>query len=106
MTNPTLEIDREEASKKGARQSSQVKEEVKALVSHVRDERLAERYFEENPFAVLAVAAGVGYVLGGGLLSPFSRRIARIGMKAMVLPIAASQLKSFSGVEDPVNNKQ
>ena len=103
MNNPTLEIDREETQKETEKpaKNSQVNDEVKALVSHVRDERLAQRYFEENPFAVLAVAAGVGYILGGGLLSPFSRRIARIGMKAMVLPIAASQLKSISGIQDP-----
>ena len=111
MTNPTLEIDREEEPDKTQKQApgprptkakiAPAKEEVKALVTHLREERLAQRYFEENPFAVLAVAAGVGYVLGGGLLSPFSRRIARIGMKAMVLPIAASQLKSIAGTDDP-----
>lgn len=112
MTNPTLEINREEvqnepeksassAKVNSPRKSASVNEEVKALVTHLREERLAQRYFKENPFAVLAVAAGVGYVLGGGLLSPFSRRIARIGMKAMVVPIAASQLKSIAGIEDP-----
>ncbi len=101
MTNPTLEINREGEERVPERKGSQVNKEVKALVTHLREERLAQRYFEENPFAVLAVAAGVGYVLGGGLLSPFSRRIARIGMKAMVLPIAASQLKSISGIQDP-----
>jgi len=102
MSNATLEIPREDGeSAKSETPKEQVNAEVKALVEHVKDQRLAQRYFEENPFAVLAVAAGVGYILGGGLLSPFSRRIARIGMKAMVLPIAASQLKSMSGVQEP-----
>lgn len=60
-----------------------------------RDNPLAD-YYEQNPYAVLAAAAGVGYVLGGGLLTPFTRRLVRVGLKAMALPIAASQLRQLA----------
>ena len=69
------------------------------MVEHVREKRLLERYYKENPYVVLGAAVGVGYILGGGTFSPFSRRIARIGMKALLLPLAATQLKNLSDKE-------
>lgn len=58
-------------------------------------ESLRELY-ERNPYSVLAAAAGAGYILGGGLLTPFTKRLTRMGMKALVIPAALSQLKSLS----------
>lgn len=104
MTSQTLEIDREEFAQETPKQTEAVVDvntEIRAIVDHVKDRQIAERYFAENPFIVLGAAVGIGYILGGGLLSPFSRRIARIGMKAMVLPIAANQLKTITGSQDP-----
>ncbi|RAL24988.1 hypothetical protein DL240_01900 [Lujinxingia litoralis] len=66
-----------------------------------RDNPLGHMY-DRNPYAVLAAAAGVGYVLGGGLFTPFTRRMMRVGLKAMVLPMAASHLRSLTNTElDP-----
>lgn len=67
-------------------------EDVMALVRHVREKRIAQRYYEQNPYVVLAAAAGLGYVAGGGLFTPFTRRLIRFGMKAMFVPIAAKQI--------------
>lgn len=53
-------------------------------------------YYERNPYAVLGAAAGVGYILGGGLFTPFTRRLLRVGLKAAALPLAASQLRQLA----------
>jgi len=39
-----------------------------------------------NPLRSILVAAGAGYVLGGGLAAPVTRRLVRLGIRAMVLP--------------------
>lgn len=52
--------------------------------------------YERNPYAALAAAAGAGYVFGGGLFTPFTKRILNVGMKALVLPVAASKLKQLT----------
>lgn len=67
--------------------------DVRDLLAQARDKRILERAYKHNPYVVLAVAAGVGYVAGGGLISPFTRRITRFGMKALFVPIAAAQFK-------------
>jgi len=39
-----------------------------------------------NPIRSVLVAAGAGYVLGGGLAAPLTRRLARLAFRAMILP--------------------
>lgn len=51
------------------------------------------RSVREHPFGALLVAAGVGYVLGGGLFAPLTRRLVRTGVRAMVLPLLTRQLE-------------
>ena len=71
--------------------------DLQHLITEVRDKRIVQRYYEQNPYVVLAAAAGVGYIAGGGLFSPFTRRLVRVGMKALFVPIAATQLKALTG---------
>lgn len=71
-------------------------DDVRQIYDTVRTEQLIGKYYEKNPYAVLATAAGLGYVLGGGLFTPFTRRVLRIGMKALVLPVAAAQIRSLT----------
>lgn len=87
--NPALE------ERSLAEQTQRVAADLRGLYDSVQDP--VGQYYKENPYVVLAAAAGVGYVLAGGLFSPFTRRLMRMGMKAMVLPIAATQLKGVSG---------
>lgn len=54
------------------------------------------RAIKENPYVAIGAAAAVGYVVAGGLATPFTRRIIRIGMKALFVPLAASQLKGLT----------
>jgi hypothetical protein len=40
---------------------------------------------------------GVGYVLGGGLFSPTTARLLRVGMRLALVPIIKSQISAMSG---------
>lgn len=55
---------------------------------------------KEHPYIAMGIAAAAGYVLAGGLPTPFTRRIVRIGMRAIFVPLAASQLKALTAPAD------
>ena len=50
---------------------------------------------ERNPYATLAMAAGLGYVLGGGLFSRFTGQALRLGVKLMLVPLLKSELAAL-----------
>ena len=77
-------------------ESRQLADDARHLYDSLREDNPLAHYYERNPYAVLGAAAGLGYVLGGGLLTPFTRRIVRVGLKAMALPVAASQLRELA----------
>lgn len=52
---------------------------------------MVRRQLEEHPAATLGVAAGVGFVLAGGLASPVARSLVRTGTR-VALGIALRQL--------------
>jgi hypothetical protein len=41
---------------------------------------------------MIAAALGVGYVLGGGLFTPTTARLLRLGMKLASIPLVRDQL--------------
>lgn len=49
-----------------------------------------------SPYTTLAAAIGVGYVLGGGLFTPFTARVVggalRLGLRVAVLPLLQQEL--------------
>lgn len=47
-----------------------------------------------NPYATLAAAAGVGFILGGGLRSPFGQLLVRVGVRAFGPPLVSAALHS------------
>lgn len=70
-------------------QSQRVREDVAALAGTVRQvargwESLVRDRLEQRPYATLAVAAGVGYVLGGGIPSGLVRLLLGIGSRLAV----------------------
>lgn len=82
--------------------SRRVMDDAQQLYERVRGDMSPAKIYRDNPFAVVAAAAGVGYLLGGGLFSPFTRRIVRIGLKGLIIPIASTQLKHLTaGAESP-----
>ncbi|MFW5966188.1 MAG: hypothetical protein ACOCV2_01665 [Persicimonas sp.] len=81
--------------------SKKVVNDVQRLYDRMRRESTLADYYEKNPYAVLGAAAGVGYLLGGGLFTPFTRRLLKIGMKGLILPIASAQFKQLSAEGHP-----
>ncbi len=47
---------------------------------------------DRNPYAMVAAAAGVGYVLGGGLFTPLTGRIIKLGVRLAALPFVKDEL--------------
>jgi hypothetical protein len=51
---------------------------------------------QRNPLLMVAAAAGIGYVLGGGLFSPFTGRLFKIGVRAALIPFVKGQLAAIA----------
>ena len=51
---------------------------------------------QRNPYGVLAVAAGIGYLLGGGLFTPLTGRIVHLGIRLAALPFVKGELLSMA----------
>jgi hypothetical protein len=52
---------------------------------------------ERNPIGMMLAAAGIGYVLGGGLFSPLTGKVVRIGLRLALIPVIKSQLANIAG---------
>lgn len=52
---------------------------------------------ERNPIGMMLAAAGVGYFLGGGLFSPLTGRLVRVGLRLALIPLVKSQLGNIVG---------
>ncbi len=50
----------------------------------------------EEPYPVLALAAMVGYVMGGGLFSRVTRPLSRAALGALLVPAVRERLRSLS----------
>jgi hypothetical protein len=82
--------------------SRALRQDAHALAGELRgafdeiEERLdIQGRMERNPYATLAVAAGVGYVLGGGLFSRFTGHALRLGVRLMLVPMLKSELMAL-----------
>ncbi len=51
---------------------------------------------EQNPYGMVAAALGVGYVAGGGLFSPLTMRLIKLGLKAATIPAVQERLFSIA----------
>jgi hypothetical protein len=47
---------------------------------------------DRNPYGMMAAALGVGYVLGGGLFTPLTGRILKLGVRLAMLPFVKDEL--------------
>jgi hypothetical protein len=52
---------------------------------------------DRHPIGMMFAAMGVGYVLGGGLFSPTTARLLKIGIRLALVPIIKSQIGALAG---------
>lgn len=59
-------------------------------------------YARAHPFRSVFIAAGAGYVLGGGLFTRWTSTALRIGARALLLPLLKQELQaSVAGARPP-----
>ena len=81
-----------------------LKDQAMAAAKRLAEELELERRLKENPMGTLALAAGAGFLLGGGLwpvLRPFARAAVRTVLSPqnlVALAAAAGALKAAQGV--------
>jgi len=75
------------------RDARKVVDDVQTIYHNASDRVNLGQFYQEKPLVVLGVAAGVGYVLGGGLFTPFTARLLRLGTRFLLLPMVTSQLE-------------
>ena len=51
---------------------------------------------QRNPIGMVAAALGIGYVLGGGLWSPLTGKLVKVGLRLALIPMIKSQVESFA----------
>ncbi len=62
-------------------------EEARQAARAARDSLDLDGKLERHPYAMLAGALGIGYLLGGGLFTRMTSRVLRIGARLLVLPV-------------------
>jgi hypothetical protein len=58
---------------------------------------------QRHPIGMVAAAIGIGYVLGGGLFSPLTGRLVRVGVRLALIPLVKSQLSNIVGSVEPMD---
>lgn len=72
--------------------ADQAVQSIGALYSAV--DTALQKQVQANPYATLGVAAGVGFVLGGGLASPMGQMLLRVGVRAFGPPLVNALIHS------------
>ncbi len=70
-------------------------DELAGAAREIRQKVDMSQTVQEHPFRAVLIAAGVGYVLGGGLFSPLTRRILGVGTRALLVPLIKGQLDNM-----------
>lgn len=70
--------------------------EAKGAVSDLSETLDIKGRVERNPYLMIAAAAGVGYVLGGGLFTPMTARMVRLGIRLAALPFVKDELMGMA----------
>lgn len=73
-------------------ETGELVQEVKLAAEEIRDQLDIEGRMQRAPYQTMAIAFGVGYVLGGGLFSSLTGKALRIGFKAMLVPMLNAKL--------------
>lgn len=66
--------------------------DARVAVQDIRDRLDLRGRVEKNPYGMLLAAAGIGYVLGGGLFTPLTAKVVRFGFKLAAIPFVKDEL--------------
>jgi predicted methyltransferase len=84
------------------RRSKAIREDAEALAGELRAAADQARSaldiqgrMERHPYATMAAAVGIGYVLGGGLFTRLSARMLHLGARVLLVPLIRSELQAF-----------
>jgi len=77
-----------------AESADQALQSVGALYNAV--DTVVAKQVRDNPYITLAAAAGVGFILGGGMRSPFGQVLMRVGVRAFGPPLVSAALHSVA----------
>ncbi len=73
-------------------QAKELAKDTNSALNGVADAVGLTEKVEKNPYGLVAAALGIGYVVGGGLLTPTTARLLRLGMKLASVPIVQDKL--------------
>jgi hypothetical protein len=74
-----------------------------ARVTQLREDVLRE--LERHPFRTLALSAGAGFLLAGGLFSRLTFRLISFGARLAILPAIAAEIAAVrDGLAEPQKN--
>lgn len=90
-SRPQSQSSQEQAGSLGLADSAdQALQSVGALYNAV--DEIVSKSVRESPYVTLAAAAGVGFILGGGLRSPIGQVLMRVGVRAFGPPLVSAAL--------------
>jgi hypothetical protein len=61
---------------------------------------------QRHPIGMVLAAAGIGYVLGGGLFSPTTGRLLKLGLRLAIIPFVKNQLSVMAGAAASARSPQ
>lgn len=87
------------------RSTQDILSDVGDLASELYTKLDVGRQLQEHPYRTLAIAAGAGYLLGGGLFTRMTGSLLRVGVRAMAIPAfqnVLAQSMTHEGLEPDV----
>lgn len=73
-------------------------EESRGLANDVATALDIPGRMERHPYQTLLIAAGVGYVLGGGLFTPLTLTLLKVGVRVAAVPLMKQELAGLAEV--------
>jgi hypothetical protein len=89
------------AGESAASRARNVVENARERVTAVADRYELQERVAAHPFRALGIALGAGYIIGGGLFTPFTARVVfsgvRLGLRLAALPVIRNELTTLFG---------
>lgn len=86
-----------EHSRAMGRDFRELKGELSAAAHEIGQRVNVAEAAKAHPWRTVLAAVGVGYVMGGGLFTPLTRRLVGLGVRALLVPVVKGQLARSVG---------